>query len=114
MKLRRYLLGLSLVALTAPQETSLREGGELVADSDRPAEWNAVEHSGKRTKADVAHKTVKTFAEAAARAFGVGADKQATFDTKKAREEAGKSKQERKKKGGKTDKASDDAEQTEV
>lgn len=112
MKLRRYLLGLSLVALTAPQETSLREGGELVADPGRPAEWNAVEHSGKRTKADLAHEEVKTFAEAAAQAFGVGADKQATFDTKKAREEAGKSKQERKKKGGKTDKASDDAGQT--
>lgn len=103
MALRRYLLGVSLVALTAPQDSSLREGGELVADAERPAEWATVEHSGKRTKTAVAHAEAKSFAQAAASAFGVGEARAANFDTKKARKEAGMTKADRKK-GGKADK----------
>src|SRR5690606_29365920 len=37
LPLRRYVLGLALVAFTAPQETSLREGCILVGDVDKPA-----------------------------------------------------------------------------
>lgn len=102
MLMRRYLLGISLVALTAPQETALREGGELVADADRPAEWSTVEHSGKRKKTDVPHADARAFAQAAATAFGVGPSKTASFDITKARNEASKSKADRKKKEPKT------------
>lgn len=98
MALRRYLLGVSLVALTAPQDPSLREGGELVGDASRPAEWSTVEHSGKRTNTAVAHADANSFAKAAASAFVVGEARVANFDTKKARSEASKSKADRKKK----------------
>jgi len=102
MNLRRYILGLSLVSFTAPQEVSLREGCQLVPDANRPAEWNLVRHDGHRQTLALLHDQALKYAEFAARDFGVGDDKTTTFDSKKAKENLGLSKQERRRsRGGK-------------
>ena len=96
--LRRYILGLSLVAFTAPQETFLREGCQLVPDTKRPAEWSLVRHDGQRdAKFNVSHEQVMGYAKSVADDFGVGSFRQATFNAKAAKEALGESKEERKK-----------------
>lgn len=97
LMLRRYILGLALVAFTAPQETFLREGCQLVPDPDRPAVWNLVRHDGQRESSPLYHEQVLEFAELAAEEFGVGAEKTATFDAAKAKKALGQTKDERKK-----------------
>jgi CRISPR-associated protein Csb1 len=97
LPLRRYILGLSLVAFTAPQETFLREGCQLVPDPKRPAEWSLVRHDGSREwNLKVSHEQALGYAVKAAEAFGVGPNREATFNPEAARTELGKSKQERK------------------
>ncbi len=71
LRLRRYILGLALVAFTAPPETSLREGCQLVLDPSRPSEWRVVRYDGTREEWLLAHDDACRFAEAAAEAFGV-------------------------------------------
>jgi len=70
--LRRYILGLSLVALTAPQDLSLREGCQLVPSLKRPAEWKLVRHDGNREGFTLSHEDALEYAVEAARAFGPG------------------------------------------
>lgn len=94
--LRRYILGLSLVCFTAPQETFLREGCQLVPDTTRPSEWELVRHDGRREPWGLAHDRALAYAAAAAKAFGVVKSRTAQFDLKGARDELGKPKQERK------------------
>jgi len=71
LNLRRYLLGLALVSLTAPMESSLREGCQLVPDREHPTEWKLVRHDGTRQDSPIAHDQAIAFATAAAKAFGV-------------------------------------------
>lgn len=98
LPLRRYIVGLSLVAFTAPQETFLREGCQLVPDTEHPAEWSLVRHDGQRDeKSHVLHDQALQYAAMAADAFGVGSSRDARFDTKTAKEALGQSKEERKK-----------------
>ncbi len=96
LKLRRYILGLSLVALTAPQETFLREGCQLVPDADHAAEWKLVHHDGHQKSFLLSHEEALAYAEAAAKAFGVGQSRRADFKPDVARRELAKSKEERK------------------
>lgn len=96
LPLRRYILGLSFVAFTAPQETFLREGCQLVPDVKQPAEWKLVRHDGRCEAVAIDHATAKQYAAEAARAFGVGASREATFDPQKARAALSQSKEERK------------------
>ncbi|MEM2869152.1 MAG: type I-U CRISPR-associated RAMP protein Csb1/Cas7u [Thermoplasmata archaeon] len=82
MKLRRYIFGLSLVAFTAPTETFLRQGCELVQDPNKPTEWKIVNYDGIRSELKITHDEALSFAKAAAEAFGVSKeDKEATFNT---------------------------------
>lgn len=98
LPLRRYILGLSLVAFTAPQETFLREGCQLVPDPSRPAEWSVVKHDGLRDqKFTLPHEDALKYAGAAASAFGVGDEKKAVFDSDSAKAALKQSKEERKK-----------------
>ena len=87
VKLRRYLFGLSLVAVTAPQNPLLRMGCELTLDSQNPAKWEIVGCDGKRQTFDLSFERALTYAKAVAEAFGVGESKAFTFDPKKANEE---------------------------
>ncbi|AMV26063.1 CRISPR-associated protein [Gemmata sp. SH-PL17] len=69
--LRRYILGLALVALTAPQSSYLRQGCNLVPDTDSPREFTLVHADGRREKFDLRHPDAITYAQAAAKAFKV-------------------------------------------
>jgi len=71
LKLRRYVLGLALVAFTAPQESFLREGCQLVHSSERHAEWKLVKHDGSREDYQVTDQQALDFAGAVADQFGV-------------------------------------------
>ena len=96
LPLRRYILGLSLVAFTAPQETFLREGCQLVPDPESPAQWRLVDHDGRSEALSIEHAIARAYAEQAAEAFGVGESKQAVFDPRAARDALSKTKEERK------------------
>ena len=74
-KIRRYLLGLALVCFTAPMETNLREGCELVPDPSRPAVWEMVKHDGTRKDFAIRHEDALEFATACAGDFGVTGQK---------------------------------------
>jgi len=74
-KIRRYLLGLALVSFTAPMETNLREGCELVPDPESPATWKMVKHDGTRKDFAIRHEDALAFATVSAEAFGVTGQK---------------------------------------
>jgi len=73
-KLRSYLLGLSLVAATAPLDGFLRQGCLLVPSTVAP--WQVISRNGQRSTANaLTHDFAKDYAAAKATAFGVGASK---------------------------------------
>jgi CRISPR-associated protein Csb1 len=90
--LRRYVLGLALVAATAPQDGFLRQGCLLVPDPAAPAEWMRVDRDGTRTAIRFADGQVMDFAREAARAFGVNASRSVEFDPAAARQEVNEEK----------------------
>ena len=96
LKLRRYILGLALVSLTAPQDSFLREGCQLVPDTNQPAGWSVVKHDGVRSERKITHGDALAFAIAAASAFGVGANKKGKFDASLAKAELGQTSEARK------------------
>ena len=71
IKLRRYILGLCLVVFTAPQDTFLREGCQLVPAMGVPSEWSLVRHDGERSTVNIEHPATLDFANAAAEEFEV-------------------------------------------
>jgi len=74
LALRRYILGLSLVALPAPTESYLRQGCMLVLNPDQPREFIEVYPDGRRQPCDITHDEALEFAAEAAKAFKVGED----------------------------------------
>ncbi len=84
--LRRYILGLALVAVTCPQDGYLRQGCLLTGDPDAPPKWTLVHRDGRREAVDISHEDALDFARAAAEAFGVGEGMEAEFDPGLARE----------------------------
>jgi CRISPR-associated protein Csb1 len=70
-KLRRYIVGLALVALTKPMSHNLRQGCLLVGIETQPARWTLVHASGKREPFALSHAQALAYAEAAAVGFGV-------------------------------------------
>ncbi len=89
-ELRRYVLGLALVAATAPMDGFLRAGCLLTLNPEDPGEWCAVARSGVRTTANLDEDTALAYARTVAEAFRVGNDRSVTFDKKLARKEARK------------------------
>lgn len=96
LKLRRYVLGLSLVCLTAPPESFLREGCQLVPDPKRPARWSTVDHAGAHEAFDITHVAALAYATTAAEGFGVGPERTGRFSADSAKEALGQSKEQRK------------------
>jgi CRISPR-associated protein Csb1 len=88
--LRRYILGLSLVALTMNTSSYLRQGCNLVIDPDKPREFHEVYRDGRREPAKVSHDDAVEFAVSAADAFGTGETRMVEFDKKKAKEDVKK------------------------
>ncbi len=79
--LQRYALGLSLVALTAPFQSYLREGCLLVNAAGQPATRQTVLRDGSRESFTMDASGALGYAQAAAKDFGVGADWEADFET---------------------------------
>jgi CRISPR-associated protein Csb1 len=98
-KLQRYILGLSLAALTAPGVTYLRAGCNLVPDVDRPREFTLVGSDGSRGKLNLTHGDALAFATAAAKAFGVGKGDTFEFDKKLAKKDVEDAKKKKPGKG---------------
>lgn len=80
LSLRRYVLGLSLVVLTAPPQTYLRQGCNLVPDIEQPRVVKLVKADGTRSNISLAHESALGFAKLAANDFGVGESQTAKFD----------------------------------
>jgi CRISPR-associated protein Csb1 len=91
-KLRRYLLGLSLVAATGPLDGFLRQGCLLTLNPKEPAKWQLVKRNGSREDVALTHELAKSYAanQAEAKAFGVGESKIVKFDKKLAKEDTKK------------------------
>jgi CRISPR-associated protein Csb1 len=85
--LRRYILGLALVAATEPQDGFLRQGCLLTPDPDDVAAWAIVGRDGKRTPVTFDTGAVHAYALAAAAAFGVGPDRTARFSREFAKQD---------------------------
>ena len=86
--LRSYVLGLALVAATAPQDGFLRQGCLLTPDPEAPVSWAAVGRDGKRQAISLGADDALAFAQHAASAFGVGSDRTVAFDKKLATADA--------------------------
>ena len=85
LALRRYVFGLALVALTANTSIYLRQGCNLVIDSDKPREFHKVYRDGRREPATISHPEAIEFASAAAETFGKGDSRTVAFDKQKAK-----------------------------
>ena len=80
LALRRYILGLALIALTFRPSSYLRQGCNLVLNPDKPGEYVEVFGDGRRVPAKLTHDDALEFAKDAAAAFGVGPDQSVEFD----------------------------------
>lgn len=81
LALRRYVLGLSLVVLTAPPQTYLRQGCNLVPSIDKLRKSTLVNTDGTREDFILKHEQAIAFAKQAAEAFGVGKSESVKFDS---------------------------------
>lgn len=88
--LRRYILGLALVAAVAPQDGFLRQGCLLIPDPDAVGQWQLVERDGRRQIVDLTWQVALAYAQSAAATFGVGRDRRATFRKDLAKADLGK------------------------
>jgi CRISPR-associated protein Csb1 len=84
---RRYILGLSLVAFTQPGAGYLRQGCNLVRNPDKPLECVAVHRDGRREPLAITHEAAIAYAQEAAAAFGVAQDRIVGFDKQRAASE---------------------------
>lgn len=81
LALRRYILGLSLVAFVSNSSTYLRQGCNLVP-SEKPRDFQLVHANGKRDQIDITPESALSYATAAAKAFGVAKERTVEFDPK--------------------------------
>lgn len=92
--LQEYLLGLSLVAITAPQDNLLRMGCELTKDPESRSIWNLVKNDGTRIDIDLDFKNILEFAHKKAKTFGIENIEPVKFDPKAAKEALAKAKKD--------------------
>jgi CRISPR-associated protein Csb1 len=85
--LRRYILGLSLVAATEPLDGFLRAGCLLVPKADAQASWREVARTGERTDVVLESTAVRAYAAGAAKSFGLGEARAVKFDPKLAKDD---------------------------
>jgi CRISPR-associated protein Csb1 len=100
-RLRRYVLGLSLVSATEPLDGFLRQGCLLTQKPGVGTSWEAVHRDGSRAAIDLNSARALEYALAAAEEFGVGPDVTATFDKGLAKEDLGEGSDKKKPKSGK-------------
>lgn len=103
LTLRRYILGLALVAFTHPSAFVgyLRQGCTLVLDPDikpTPREFMLVHPHGKRDPQGITHDDALAYAISTAKKFEVGENRQVVFDKDLAKKDIADTKQNKKKK----------------
>ncbi len=86
----RYVLGLALVAATAPLDGFLRQGCLLTPDPDIEAEWTVVARDGARETVALDADAALAFAREASADFGVGNSRTVPFEKDKAKADATK------------------------
>ena len=86
-ELRRYVLGLALVAATAPTDGFLRAGCLLTLDPEHECVWYSVARSGERVPVVLNAQTAVAYAHNAAAAFGVGENHTVKFEKKLAEDD---------------------------
>ena len=86
--LRRYILGLSLVAATASLDPFLRQGCLLVPDTESAPQWKLVRRDGVRQEVELSEDLVASYASAVATSFGVGEGKTVSFEEALAKSDA--------------------------
>ncbi len=105
LKLRRYILGLSLIAAIAQTDYNLRAGCLLVGDPDSPAKAGIVTPDGKRTAFDCDAETIIAYAQAVAKDFAKDAGGDFNFKPESVKEAINKKAAEKEaKKAGKAGK----------
>ena len=87
LTLRRYILGLALVAFTANTSSYLRQGCMLVPNPDKLREFVEVHSDGKRVSANITHEDALEFAREAAEAFVIGESRTVDFDKERAKKD---------------------------
>jgi CRISPR-associated protein Csb1 len=75
--LRRYILGLALVALTAPLDPFLRQGCNLVPDTTNPREFKRVNLDGTRPDFALSHRDAIDYAREAKKEFRIDTSERA-------------------------------------
>lgn len=113
LALRRYILGLSLVAFTHNPSGYLRQGCLLVVNPDRPRELVEVHPDGSRESLKITHEAALKYATDAAKSFGVGESRNVPFDKERAKKDVkgeGDTKTKPKKSGKSMDKPENDNE----
>ncbi len=86
LALRRYVLGLALLAATEPMDGFLRAGCLLTPDPDAPGAWHTVARDGSRNSFQFDAVATLKFAEAKTAAFGKGKDRESDkFDKEMAK-----------------------------
>ena len=91
--LRRYILGLALVAGTTPLDGFLRAGCLLTIDPDQESGWESIARTGSRERIALNEEVAAValaYAIEAAAAFGVGEDRTVTFNKALAKADAKK------------------------
>jgi CRISPR-associated protein Csb1 len=88
--LRRYILGLALVAAIEPIDGFLRAGCLLTLDPESDAEWQLVHRDGTRELVTLDRAAVKDYAQSSSEAFGRGPNRLVTFDSALAKEDVRK------------------------
>jgi CRISPR-associated protein Csb1 len=78
--LRKYVLGLCLVAATEPLDGFLRQGCLLVPKPEQPTGWQEVARTGTRTAVPLTNVDARSLAARWATDFGVGPGKTVQFD----------------------------------
>lgn len=78
-ELRRYILGLSLLAASAPMDGFLRQGCLLTPDPASPSFWVAVQRDGRRDQVELDSSVLQTFTASAREALGVSPDRKVPF-----------------------------------
>jgi CRISPR-associated protein Csb1 len=100
--LRRYVLGLSLVAACEPAESFLRQGCLVTLDPASAGQWDAVERRGTRVTFSLTDDIAADYAKNAAKAFGVGKGRQVTFSKELASSDPKENEKKKSSKKGKT------------
>ena len=85
--LRRYILGLALVAAAEPLDGFLRQGCLLSEHPEQSAQWESISRTGKRLPVDLEQTCALEYAKAAKQDFPVEDDKNFDFIKKSAESE---------------------------